>query len=35
MDFLQSVLCHIESLCMELYQITDIDSDADVESKME
>ena len=34
-DFLQSVLHHIESLCMELYQITDIDSDADVESKME
>ena len=33
--FLQSVLYHIESLCMELYQITDINSDADVESKME
>ena len=35
MDFLQSVLHHIKSLCVELYQITDIDSDADVESKME
>ena len=35
MDFLQSVLRHIESLCMELYQITDIQSDTNVESKME
>ena len=31
MDFLQSVFHHIESLCIEFYHITDIDSDADAD----
>ena len=33
LDFLQSVLHHIEALCVELYQIIDIDSDANDDTK--
>ena len=33
LDFLQSVRHHIKALCTELYQIIDIDSDADDDTK--